>query len=208
MKSLNFFLTIFCLNAISGFSQIAFDYKLEKRTDSIFHEYKGDAGAAAAIVYNEKVLYQKGFGLANLEHNIQVTPQTVFEVSSVAMHVTATAILLLEKNGKLSLDDPIQKFLIDFPIYKKGAVTIRHCFHHSSGIRDYLNLIKMTGRSQHIHFDNQDGYHLLQKQKELTIIPGSDYRYSHSNYLVLALIVESVSGMSMGEFARQNIFLP
>lgn len=208
MKSYHFFLLILFLFPIIGNTQVEFNAKIEQKIDSLFEEYKGEPGAAAAVYYKGKVLYQKGFGIANLENNVKVTPQSVFEVSSVAMHITATAILLLESEGKLSLDDPIQKHLPTFPIYKKGIVTIRHCFHHSSGLRDYLDLIKMTGRSQHIDFDNKAGFHLLQKQKELTIVPGSDYRYSYSNYLALALIVEQISGMSIGEFAKEQIFTP
>ncbi len=208
MKTFYFILPLLFLFPILGNAQVEFNAAIERKIDSLFMEYEGEAGAAAAVFHQGKVLYQKGFGIANLENDVKVTPQSVFETGAVAMHFTATAILLLESEGKLSLDDPIQKHLTTFPKYKKGVVTIRHCFHHSSGLRDYLDLIKMTGRSQHIDFDNKAGFELLQKQKELTIVPGSDYRYSHSNYLALALIVEQVSGMSIGEFAKQKIFKP
>lgn len=208
MKVYHFFLPLFFLLPIFGNAQVQFNASIEQKIDSLFEEYEGEPGAAAAIYHKGKVLYQKGFGLANLENDIKVTPQTVFETGAVAMHITATAILLLENEGKLSLDDPIQKHLTTFPIYKKGTVTIRHCFHHTSGLRDYLDLLKMKGKSQHIDFDNKAGFDLLQKQKELTIVPGSDYRYAHSNYLALALIVEQISGMSIGEFAKKNIFTP
>ena len=208
MKTFFSFITLLFILPIVGITQIDFNPEIEQKIDSLFLEYKGEPGAAAAVFCNGEMLYQKGFGFANLENEIAVTTESVFEVAAVAMHFTATAILLLESEGKLSLDDPIQKYLTTFPNYEKGEVTIRHCFHHSSGLRDYLDLIKMTGRSQHIDFDNKAGFDLLQKQKELTITPGSDYRYSHSNYLALALIVEAVSGMSIGEFAKQNIFTP
>lgn len=208
MKAIHIILTIIFVIPIVGYTQPQFNASIEQKIDSIFKEYEGEPGAAAAIFHKGKVLYQKGFGLANLENDIKVTPQSVFETGAVAMHFTATSILLLEEEGKLSLDDPIQKHLTSFPQYKKGIVTIRHCLHHSSGLRDYMDLIKMTGRSQHIDFDNEAGFDLLQKQEELTIVPGSDYRYSHSNYLALALIVEKVSGMSIGQFAKQNIFEP
>ena len=208
MKVYSIVITLFLLFPIFGNAQFQFNSNIEQKIDSLFKEYEGEAGAAAGISHKGKVLYQKGFGLANLENEVKVTPQTVFETGAVAMHVTATAILLLENEGKLSLDDPIQKHLTTFPKYKKGEVTIRHCFHHSSGLRDYLDLIKMKGQSQHIDFNNKTGFDLLQKQKELTIVPGSDYRYSHSNYLVLALIVEQISGLSIGQFTKQNIFAP
>jgi len=208
MKPYFFLIPLLIQISIVGHAQIEFNSIIEQKIDSLFKGYEGEAGAATAIVYKGKVLYQKGFGYANLENDIEITPQTVFETGAVAMHITATAILLLENEGKLSLDDPIQKHLTTFPKYKKGEVTIRHCLHHSSGLRDYLDLIKMTGRSQHIDFDNADGFDLLQKQKELTIVPGSDYRYSHSNYLALALIVEQVSGKSLNEFANEKIFTP
>lgn len=208
IKSSLFIIGLFLISPIIGNAQIAFNSETGKKLDALFDEYNNEAGAAIGIMVDGKVLYQKGFGYANLEYKIPVTPQTVFETGGVAMHITATAILLLEKEGKLSLDDPIQKYLTEFPNYKKGEVTIRHCFHHSSGLRDYLNLLIMSGQDFHIPFDNKDAFNLLQKQKELTIQPGSDYRYSHSNYLTLALIVERISGMSIGEFAQQQIFKP
>lgn len=209
MKSHHLFpVLLLLITPIFGSAQIVFNTEVEQTIDSMFNEYDAVPGAASAVVSKGKVLYQKGFGMANLENDVEVTPKTVFETGAVAMHFTATAILLLEKDDQLSLDDPIQKYLTSFPKYSRGEVTIRHCLHHSSGLRDYLELIKMTGRNQHIDFDNKDGYDLLQKQKELTIVPGSDYRYSHSNYLVLAFIVEEVSGMSIGAFSEQNIFAP
>ncbi len=189
-------------------AQIVYDQNIESRIDSLFAEYENEPGGALGIYANERILYQKGFGFSNLEDKVKITPQTVFEIAASGMNITATAILLLEEEGKLSLDDPIQDYLTEFPNYKEGKVSIRHCLHHSSGLRDYLELIKISGRNQHITFDNKSALELLKNQSELTIIPGSDYRYSHSNYLVLALIVERITGDSMAKYTEQNIFIP
>jgi len=208
MKFISSVLIVLLLFPFIGNTQIEFNKQTEQKIDALFEEFKNEPGAAVGVFANGKTLYQKGFGYANLENEIKITPQSVFEVGSVGMHVTATAILLLEKEGMLSLDDPIQKHLTEFAQYKKGKVTIRHCFHHSSGLRDYMDLLKFSGKSKDMVFDNKAAFDLLQKQKELTIVPGSDYRYSYSNYMVLALIVERISGKSLGEFAKQKIFNP
>ena len=192
----------------SGISQVEFTSDIEAKIEGIFSVYANNPGAAIGIYGHGKELYKKGFGFANMEYEIPVTEQSVFESGSLAMHITATAILLLEKEGKLSLEDAIQNHLVDFPKYKEGNVTIRHCLHHSSGIRDYLSLLSFSGRDYRIDFDNAAAGKLLQKQKELTIVPGTDYRYSNSNYLILALIVEKVSGQSFGEYCHENIFKP
>ena len=208
MKLYKSILPLLLLLPVWSNAQVEFNTQTEQKLDAFFEEFKNEPGAAVGVFANGKTLYQKGFGYANLEHEIEVSPQSVFETGSVAMHITATAILLLEKDGKLSLDDPIQKHLTEFPKYKKGTVTIRHCFHHSSGLRDYMDLLRFSGKTVKLDFDNKAAFNLLQKQKELTIVPGSDYRYSHSNYMALALIVERISGMSLGEFAKQKIFEP
>ena len=103
---------------------------------------------------------------------------------------------------------PIQKYLTDFPKYAKGQPTIRQCLHHASGLRDYLEMIKMAGKSNQINFTSEQAITLLKKQKALTMVPGSDYRYSNANYLALAEIVERISGQSLDEFAKANIFTP
>jgi len=201
-------LLLISLLAFSGTAQDEANLNITQKIDELFKDIKNEPGAAVGVIQNGQVIYKKGFGLANLDYNIPITTSSIFEVGGLSMHVTGACILLLENEGKLSLDDPIQKYLTDFPKYAKGQPTIRQCFHHTSGLRDFLEMLNMSGQSTDMPYTAAEAIELIKKQKALTIIPGSDYRYSHSGYLVLAAIVEQISGQSLNNFATENIFAP
>ncbi len=193
----------------SGFTQsTSSNDKLSADIDEIFKPYINAPGCAVAVVKEDQVLYQKTFGKSNLAYDIPVDQTTVFELGAMTMHFTASCILALEDKGLLQLDDPIQKHLVDFPKFKEGKVTIRHLLHHSAGIRDYIALMEKKDISYHSDFNDADAYKLLKKQKSLSITPGSDYRYSNSNYFLLGEIVRKVSGKTLNEFAQTALFKP
>lgn len=177
--------------------------------DSIFSKWnKPDIpGGAVAVVQNSEIVYSNGYGLADLEHNVPNTPSTVFYIGSVSKQFVTFSILLLEEQGKLALDDEVQVYLPDFPRYE-SPLTVRHFIHHTSGVRDYLTLMDLKGRSYLDHIETQEAYELIKNQKELNFTPGERYMYSNSCYLMLAMIVEKASGMSMKEFAEKEIFGP
>lgn len=204
-------LTLLLLMSVFAFKGTAQDdtnLSITQKIDQLFKDIKNEPGVAIGVLYKGEIIYQKGFGLANLDYDIPITPRSIFELGALSMHFTGTCILLLENQGKLSLDDPIQKYLTGFPKYPKGQPTIRQCLHHSSGLRDYLEMIKMKGQEVDMHFTANDGIELIKRQKKLTISPGSDYRYTNTGYLVLAAIVEQISGQTIAEFAKENIFDP
>ncbi len=194
--------------ALYGTAQDNTNLSIPQEIDQLFKDIKNEPGAAIGVLHKGEIIYQKGFGLANLDYDIPITTKSIFELGALSMHFTGTCILLLENQGKLSLDDPIQKYLTDFPKYAKGQPTIRQCLHHSSGLRDYLEMIKMKGQQVDMAFTAKDGIDLIKRQKKLTISPGSDYRYTNTGYLVLAAIVEQISGQTIAEFAKENIFDP
>lgn len=200
-----YFFPVLLFFSICLFGQIK-EYKL---IDNIFSEFdkSDEPGAALGIIKDGKLIYSKGYGIADLEHDIKLTPSSVFYIASVSKQIVTFSVLLLEEQGKLNLDDKIQKFLPDFPEYN-APLTIRHFIHHTSGVRDYLNLMYLKGRSYLDNIDNEEVYQLIKNQKTLNFTPGEKYMYSNSCYFMLSLIIEKAAGESLKKFADKNIFQP
>jgi CubicO group peptidase (beta-lactamase class C family) len=167
---------------------------------------KDTPGCALAVIKDGKVIYKKGYGIANLELNIPITPQSVFYIGSVSKQFVSMSIALLAKEGKLSLDDDIRKFVPELPDYG-ASITVRHLIHHTSGLRDYLTLLGIAGIDFGTYHE-EDVVELIARQKELNFAPGEEYLYSNSGYFLLAVIVERASGKSLREYAEENIFKP
>jgi len=167
---------------------------------------KDSPGCALAVIKDGKIIYKKGYGLANLELNIPITPQSVFYIGSVSKQFVTMCIALLTKQGKLSLDDDIRKYVPELPDYE-SSITVRHLIYHTSGLRDYLTLLGIAGVDYGTYHED-DVVELIARQKELNFNPGEEYLYSNSGYFLLAVIVGRASGKSLREFAEQNIFKP
>ncbi len=168
----------------------------------------GSPGGAVAVIKEGEVILKKVFGLANLEHNISITPQTVFCTGSVSKQFTAFCVALLEFRGKLGFDDDIRTFVPEMPDHGV-PITIRHLVYHTSGLRDHLMLIYLSGRETgELHGAEEVIHKVLARQKTINFKPGEKHEYSNSNYFLLGEIVHRVSGMSLRDFARQNIFEP
>jgi len=183
--------------------------ELTDQVDELFKDWDKIAspGAAVGIFKDGKIIYARGYGMANLDYNIPITAQTVFRVGSVSKQFTAMCIALLIERGKISLDDDIRKYLPEMQEYDP-PVTIRHMIHHTSGIRDYLVLQGLAGRSDGYFYTSAEVVDLLSRQKELNFKPGRKYSYSNSGYFLLAEIVGRVSGMKTRDYARKFIFEP
>jgi CubicO group peptidase (beta-lactamase class C family) len=178
------------------------------RVDKLFAQWdRSDSpGCALGIVKDGQLIYKRGYGMANLDYNIPISPQSIFNIESMAKQFTGMSILLLVKQGKLSLDDEIQKYLPDFPRYQ-SPITIRHLIHHTSGIRE--GLASLAGmRPENVHLTADDFLGLIARHKELNFKPGEEYAYSNSGYFLLGLIVKKVTGKSLRGFAEENIFKP
>jgi len=182
---------------------------LTAKVDELFEQWnKNDSpGAAIGIFQEGRIIYARGYGMANLEHNIPITPQSVFRVGSVSKQFTAMCIALLVEQGKISLDDDIRKYLPEMHEFDHD-VTVRHLIHHTSGMRDYLVLQGLAGRSQGYFYNSRDVLDLLSRQKGLDFRPGDAYSYSNSGYFLLAEIVNRASGLKTREFAKKYIFEP
>jgi CubicO group peptidase (beta-lactamase class C family) len=145
--------------------------------------------------------------MANLEHNIPLTPKSVFRIGSTSKQFTAVCMALLEEEGALSLDDSLRKFLPQMPEYAE-EITIRHLIHHTSGFRDYLTLAEIAGIRDDDYFTDAEVVDLLARQKELNFRPGEEHLYSNSGYFLLSQIVKKASGKSLREYAEEKIFQP
>lgn len=181
----------------------------ERAVDEIFSAYikPGTPGCSVGVIRDSKLVFARGYGLANIEHDVPLTPKTVFDIGSTSKQFTAAAILLLEQQGKLSADDDVRKFVPELPAYGE-TVTIRQLLHHTSGIRDYLTLMSVAG----VNFDgvttDEDALKLIVRQKALNFTPGAEHLYSNSGYFLLSVVVKRASGTSLRAFAEEQIFAP
>jgi CubicO group peptidase (beta-lactamase class C family) len=181
----------------------------QRAVDAVFAAYdKPDSpGCAVGVVRDGKFLYARGYGMANLEYGIPLSSKTVFDIGSTSKQFTAASILLLQQQGKLSLDDDIRKWVPEIPAYQK-PVTIRHLLHHTSGLRDYLTLMSLAGTNFDSVTTDDDALSLIVRQKALNFTPGDEFLYSNSGYFLLSVIVKRASGKSLRAFAVENIFGP
>jgi CubicO group peptidase (beta-lactamase class C family) len=165
-------------------------------------------GCAVAAARDGRVVHQGGYGMANLETATPVTPASVFHIASVSKQFTAAAILLLARDGKLSLDDDIRKHLPELPDYGH-RITIRHLLTHTSGLRDQWDLLALArGRFEENRITEADVLEIVARQKALNFVPGAEYLYSNTGYTLAGTIVRRVSGRSLRDFAQERIFTP
>src|SRR5712664_4018519 len=167
----------------------------------------GSPGCALGVYRDGKIVYAKGYGLANLEENVAITPQTVFDIGSTSKQFSAASILLLEKQGKLSVNDDVRKYIPELPDYGQ-KITILHLLNHTSGLRDYLTLMELAGINTDSVTIDEDALQMVFRQKALNFAPGSDWLYSNTGFFLLSVIVKRVSGKTLREFAAENIFVP
>jgi CubicO group peptidase (beta-lactamase class C family) len=180
-----------------------------KQVDALFAQWdKPDSpGCALGVIRDGRFIHKRGYGMANLEYAIPITSDSVFRIGSTSKQFTAMCLALLEEEGKLSLDDPLRKFLPEMPGYA-DRITIRHLLHHTSGIRDYLTLWEIAGERDDDFFVDGEVVDLLARQKELNFAPGEEHLYSNSGYFLLSQIVRRASGMTLRSYAEEHIFKP
>lgn len=179
------------------------------RVDAVFADFAkaGSPGCALAVYRDGKISYAKGYGLANIEENVSITPQSVFDIGSTSKQFTAASILLLEKQGKLSVNDDVRKYIPELPDYGQ-KITILHLLNHTSGLRDYLTLMDLAGINIDSVTTDDDALQIVTSQKALNFAPGSDWLYSNTGFFLLSVIVKRVSGKTLREFATENVFKP
>lgn len=196
--------------ALAFAAAAAFAAPRPEQVDQIFAPWNrpDSPGCAAGVFRKGEVLHKKGYGMADLEHGVPVTPQSLFYLASVSKQFTAAAVAMLDADGRLSLDDPLRKWVPELPAAVAGNVKVRHLVHHTSGIRDYLALQGLAGRPDNYYTSEDEVLRLLARQKALNFAPGDEYLYTNSGYFLLAVIVKRASGKSLREFSRERIFSP
>ena len=182
---------------------------ITKKIDNLFNYWNkaGSPGCAIGIIRNDSLIYAQGYGMANLEYSIPITPATIFHMASVSKQFTAYSIVLLAGQGKLQLEDDIHKYLPWFPDLKE-KITIRHLLNHTSGIRDQWQLLAIAGTRIDDVITQEQIVKVLSKQQALNFKPGDQYSYSNSGFTLLAEIVKSVSGQTLRQFTDSAIFKP
>jgi CubicO group peptidase (beta-lactamase class C family) len=180
------------------------------RVDSVFAAWRapGVPGCAVGVGRNGETVLRRAYGLAELEHQVPNTPETVFEAGSVSKQFTAAAVVLLARQGRLSLEDDIRRYIPEVPDYGP-TITIRHLLNHTSGLRDWGSVQDIAGwpRGTRIH-THAHVLDIVSRQRALNFTPGAEYLYSNTGYNLLAILVERVSGTSFAEFSRREIFAP
>ena len=166
-------------------------------------------GCALGVIENGDFVYQRGYGMANLEHGIPLNADSVFRIGSVSKQFTAMVILLLDEAGGLSLDDDVRDVLAYVPDYGlTNTITIRRLLHHTSGLRDYLVLMRLGGFRDEDFYTDAQIIEMLSRQAHLNFEPGAEHLYSNTGYFLLGQIVEAVTGQSLRDVARELIFRP
>src|SRR5437870_6159040 len=195
--------------AASGPAASAAEDKKAAAVDEVFADLTkpGSPGCALGVYRDGKIIYSKGYGLANLEENVPITPESVFDIGSTSKQFTAASILLLEERGKLSVNDDIRKYIPELPDYGQ-KITILHLLNHTSGLRDYLTLMDLAGINTDSVTTDEDALQIIFRQKALNFAPGSDWLYSNTGFFLLSVIVKRASGKTLREFAAENIFAP
>ncbi|HEV8660802.1 MAG TPA: serine hydrolase domain-containing protein [Thermoanaerobaculia bacterium] len=183
---------------------------LASRVDAIFANQatSSSPGCAVGIARGGKTIVERGYGMANLEYDVPITPSTIFEAGSVTKQFTSAAMLLLVQDGKLSLDDRVRKYVPELP-ESASEITIRQILTHTSGLRDWGTIVRLAGWRRgtrlitHAHVLD-----VLSRQRELNFPPGTQWSYSNSGYNLAAIVIERVSGKSFPDFTRERIFGP
>ncbi len=180
----------------------------QPRIDAIFGEFDrpGSVGCAVGVARDGAFVYKQGYGYANLDWDIPITPNTVFYMGSVSKQFTAAAIALLAHERKLDLDDDIRKYSPEMP-HRDPPVTIRQVVHHMSGVPDMYRVMRQNNLTTWNRFGRQEALELI-AQQDLDFAPGERYSYSNGGYFLLSMIVERASGTSLREYTTEKIFEP
>lgn len=164
-------------------------------------------GVALAVLQDGKVVYQRGYGMANLEQARPITTHSIFHIASLSKHFTVYALLQLAREGKLSLTDEIRTYLPEMPVYR-APIEIQHLIRHTSGLRDQWDLLELAGWRDDDLKTSADVLHLARRQKELNFLPGDQHLYCNTGYTLMALIVERLTGKSLRTYTDEIIFKP
>jgi CubicO group peptidase (beta-lactamase class C family) len=202
-----FFIALIALGLLGG--SLAADERTDN-VDKLFAAWDSTVspGCALAVIKDGQIIYERGYGMAKIEDGLAMTPAKIFDIGSTSKQFTAAAIAILIRDGKISLDDDVRKFIPELPRYEK-TITIAHLLHHTSGLRDYNALLELSGfRAESDSPTVEEALEVISRQKRLNYPPGEEYSYTNTGFFLLGQIVERVSGKSLNAFAQERIFGP
>lgn len=196
--------SILLVSAIA-FISLGYSQTKEAKIDQLLNEkFKANTtGAAVLITQKGKTTYRKAFGLSNLELNVKMKPENVFEIGSMTKQFTAVSILMLVEQGKISLQDEITKFIPDYPTHGQ-KITVHHLLNHTSGIKSYTSMRTLFEVAR----NDMKPLELIKffRDEPVDFNPGEKYKYNNSAYIILGYIIEKTSGISYAEYVQQHIF--
>ena len=204
-----FLAALVCAAVVEAVAVTAPQDQWAPRIDAIFQPWhsKSSPGCAVGVFKDGRIIFDRGYGMADLEHDAPIDADSVFYVGSVAKQFTAFAAALAIQQRRMSADDSIRKFLPELPAYA-DAITVRHLIHHTSGLREYNTVLAIAGHRGDEAYDNPTVLRIAARQKTLTFTPGDEYLYSNTGYTLLATIVERATSTPFATFAESNIFKP
>ena len=188
---------------------VVLDGAQQKRIDAVFKDYdKPDSpGCSLGVISDGRIIYARGYGMAQLDPAVPIDSTKLFEVASMSKQFTAASIVLLAQQGRIRLTDDVHKYIPELPDY--GApITINNLLWHTSGLRDYTVLLLLGSFDYFEVTTEAQALDFVKRQRKLDFAPGSRYSYSNTGYFLMSLIVKRVTGMSLNDFARQQIFNP
>lgn len=180
------------------------------RVDQLMAAYAGDVpGGVVGVVRHGELVFAKGYGRADLTYDIPFTVETRTNIGSTSKQFTAFAINLLAERGELTLDDDVREHIPELPRFEE-TVTLRHLLTHTSGYREFLNTLALTGRNlqEGDWVDREEVIALVRRQPELQNVPGSEWNYNNTAFALLATVVERVGGKPFPDWMRENVFEP
>ncbi|MGD1096747.1 MAG: serine hydrolase domain-containing protein [Bryobacteraceae bacterium] len=204
------FLFVLLVTAAAFAQKIAPPADAASQVQRIFARFNhtDSPGCAVGASIDGATVLHAAYGMADLEHNIALSPDSVFEPGSVTKQFTAAAVLLLAQEGKLSLDDPVRRYLPELPDYGT-TITIRHLLNHTSGLRDWGSVAAIGGWPRTTRANsNLNVLDIASRQKALNYTPGADYSYTNTGFNLAAVLVGRVAGKPLAEFTRERIFIP
>ncbi|MBO0340405.1 serine hydrolase domain-containing protein [Flagellimonas profundi] len=201
------FIWVMLVCPIFGFGQT--DIKEASQIDAFFNDWNSEnhPGGVVGVIKSNETIYLKAFGNASLEYKVPNNKSTLFNIGSISKQFTAMGIVLLQQKGLLSVDDKVQKYFPEFPIFS-NPITLKHVLQHTSGLRDFHELMTLAGWRGDDYRTNGDVVRLLQMQTDLNFKPGEKFMYSNTGYVVLAEIIEKVTGEDFKVWMQNNVFEP
>jgi Beta-lactamase class C and other penicillin binding proteins len=192
---------------ILGFGQLSDQSK--NQIDSLFMDWElgNHPGGVVGVMQSDELVYLNSFGNASLEYTVPNTETTLFNIGSISKQFTAMGIVILQERGLLSLDDQVQQYFPGFPIFH-NPINIRHLLQHTSGLRDFHDLMALAGWRGDDYRNNEDILRVVQMQTDLNFAPGEKFMYSNTGYVVLAEIIEKVTGEDFKIWMKNNVFEP